>query len=155
MIDSIVFLWSSSLRSLLGGCLTTSFGLDASIALLAGLFLSHLFLLQFLLFIPPSLWIIVFNNDTVLELFGLQIVQLLSLYNIFETAFVSIAFELVEQMQLVALELLNTLIESRNWIEHLIMLILELKSLLLCLSQLLLDHQDLPLELPIASFFLV
>ena len=107
------------------------------------------------MFISSGLGIILFNNDTILELLGLHLVQVLSLDDVLKTAFISISLQLVEQVELVALELLDTLVESGDRIEHLVMLVLELKSLLLCLLKLRLEHQDLLSKLTIALLLLI
>ena len=97
--------------SLLCGGFATAFGLETVLALLAHLFLSQLLLGDVFLFVSPSLRVILFDNDTVLKLLALEVVQVLSLDDILEASFVTIALELAQQVKLVALKLLDTLIE--------------------------------------------
>ena len=153
--DALVAGVSKFICSSLGSRFTTTFRFKASIALLTSLLCPQIILFHLLLLISPCLRVILFNNDTVLELFSFQIVQVLSLDNILKTAFIAIAFELVEQVQFMALKLLNTLIESGDRIEHLVMLVLKFEPLLLSFDQFLLDHNDLVLEGPVASLLLV
>ena len=86
---------------------------------------------------------------------ALDVVQFLSLDDVLEAAFVAVTFEFAKQVKLMTLELLDTLIERRDRVEHLIVFILELETLFLCLGQLLLDHQDLLLEGAVATLFLI
>ena len=127
-------------------------------ALLAGLTLflrlygglGHLFLL-----VTPSLRIILLYHDAVFKLLRLNLIQVLRLDDVLEATLVTVAFELAQQVQLVTLELLDTLIERRDTVKHLIVLVLEFETVLLCLTQLLLKELFLALQPHVLFLFIV
>ena len=91
----------------------------------------------------------------VLKLLALNLVQLLRLHDILKTALVTKCLQFVEQMQLVLLEFLNTLVQGGHRVEHLIVLVLELKPLILGLLELFRHDLKLILELIDAGLLVI
>ena len=135
--------------------LTARLGAQALLAGLALLLRLDGGLGHFFLLVTPSLRIILFDHDAVFKLLRLDLIQVLRLDDVLEAALVTIALELAQQVQLVTLELLNTLIERRDTVKHLIVLVLEFETVLLSLTQLLLKKLFLALKPHVLFLFIV
>lgn len=74
--------------------------------------------------LPQLFRVVVLNRDFAIELLSLDILQLLSLDDVTQIALIPCLLELLKQMKLVLLQFLDSSVQARNCLEHLIVLLL-------------------------------
>ena len=75
---------------------------------------------------PLALRIVLSHLNAILDLLALYILQLLRLDDVLEAALVAVAFQFLQQVDLVLLQLFNPGVQRAHRVEHLVMPVLVL-----------------------------
>lgn len=110
-------------------------GLPSSLPLrlLLPLRLRHLLLILLVPLVPVSLRLVVLDLYAVLHFLCLDITKFLGLDDVGQVSSIAVAFELIEEVEFMLLQLLNPGIESTHRLKHLIMLSLKLGHIVFAL----------------------
>lgn len=98
--------------------------------------------------------LVVFDLNTILDLFGLHLIQILGLGNVGKISLVFL-FGVTQEVELVFFKFLNSIIEFADLCKHCIVLLFELFLLQFCINYLLLQIFYLESLILILLFFIV